>query len=80
MAIVEYAGVRSIAEYLDVTRKIRRDWPQDEVADRRGEEENSGSVAKGVGIGVYHRNSSESRSRAQMRMRSDWNSKAKRSN
>ncbi len=39
MAIKEYVDVTSIAEFLTITRSIRRSWPQEEKPDRRGEEE-----------------------------------------
>src|ERR1700731_554408 len=39
MAIKDYAGARSVAEFLDITREIRRSWPQEEKPERRGEEE-----------------------------------------
>src|SRR5260221_14397211 len=39
MAIKEYVDVTSIAEFLTITRSIRRSWPQEEKPDRRGGEE-----------------------------------------
>lgn len=39
MAIEDYADVKSVAKFLDVTREIRRSWPQEERPNRRGEEE-----------------------------------------
>jgi len=39
MPIAEYLSDSSIAEYLEITREIRARWPQDEPAERRGEEE-----------------------------------------
>lgn len=39
MAINEYGVIESIADFLEVTRKVRKNWPQPEKPDRRGEEE-----------------------------------------
>jgi hypothetical protein len=39
MAIKDYPAVASIAQFLEITRKIRKGWPQEEKPDRRGEEE-----------------------------------------
>jgi hypothetical protein len=39
MAINEYGKVSQLSEYLDITRKIRDQWPPAEEAECRGEEQ-----------------------------------------